>query len=141
MEQFAEVSQTDFSFPLPMADWIRSDKTGHPGEDLDRKPIQLEDRSLGEVDVPFSSEWIQQQMKEGELPPIGISERFDHPWNEIRVQPEEQDPERIKNVVNPSDYEKVEVNLGKAFYLGRTMNQKEKEDYIKLLKEYSDVFA
>ena len=141
VEQFAKVSETDFSFPLPTTDWIRPEEAGHPDEDIDRKPIQLEDRSLGEANVPFSSEWIQQQMKEAELPPIGLSEHSEHQWNEIRVQPEEQDPERIKNVVDPSAYEKVEVSPGKVFYLGRMMKRAEKEDYMGLLKEYADVFV
>ena len=80
-------------------------------------------------------------MEKGELPPIGLTEQFDHQWNEIWVQPEEQEPDRIKNIVNPSDYEKVEVVPGREFYLGRTMCGREKEDYVKLLKEFSDVFA
>ena len=65
----------------------------------------------------------------------------EHPWNEIQVQAEEQEPDRIKNIVNPSNYEKVEVAPERAFYLGRTMTKKERGDYVKLLKEFSDVFA
>ena len=38
-------------------------------------------------------------------------------------------------MINPSDYEKVEVAPDRAFYLGKTMSRKKKEDYVKLLKE------
>src|SRR5665811_497802 len=57
VEQFAEVSGTDFDFPLPIADWIRSVTAELPEEDRNQKRIQVEDSSLGEADVPLSSEW------------------------------------------------------------------------------------
>ena len=62
-------------------------------------------------------------------------------WNAIWIQSEEQELDRIKKIVNPSDYKKVQVAPERAFYVGKTMSRKEKEDYVKLLKEYSDVFA
>ena len=112
-----------------------------PGEGTDQKQDQVEDQSLGEVNIPLSSKSIQQQMEEGELPPIGLTEHFDHQWNKIRVQAGEQEPDRIKNVANPLDYKKVEVSPERTFYLGKTISKKERGDYIKLLKEYSDVFT
>ena len=35
----------------------------------------------------------------------------------------------------------MEVEAGKTFYLGRTLDEKEKLAYSKLLKEFADVFA
>ena len=108
---------------------------------MDQKQDQVEDWLLGEVNVPLSLKWIQQQMEEGELPPVGLTEHSDHQWNEIRVQAEEQEPDRIKNIVNLSDYKKVEVSSEIKFYLDKTMSRKKRRDYVKILKEYSDVFA
>ena len=106
MEQFVEAKEADFQFSLSIPEMIRPQV-----EEKDQK--QLEDRSLGETDVSLSLEWIRQQIEEGELPPIGLTERSSRQWNEIRVQPEEQEPDRIKNIVNSLDYEKVEVVRGK----------------------------
>ena len=133
VEQFSEVQEADFQFPLPIPEMIQLSE--------EKEPKPLEDRSLGEADVPLSLEWIRNQMEEGELPPIGLSRTSEYQWNEIRAQPEEQEPDRIKNIVDPSDYDKVEVAPGKDFFLGRTMRGTEKESYVKLLKEFSDVFA
>ena len=80
-------------------------------------------------------------MEEGELPPVGLTESSEYPWNKIRAQPDEQEPDRIKSIVNPLDYKKVEVSPEKSFYLGKTMSKKERGDYMTLLKVYSDVFA
>ena len=102
----------------------------------------MEDRSLGEVNVPFSSKWIRQQVSEGGLPPVGLTtEHLELQWNTIRTQAKDQEPDWIKNVVNPSDYKRVEVELERAFYLVKTMSRKEKEGYVELLRKYSDVFA
>ena len=61
--------------------------------------------------------------------PIDLTNHSNFEWNAIRIQAEEQEPDRIKNVVNPTDYERVEVALERAFYLGKTTSEKEKEDY------------
>ena len=57
------------------------------------------------------------------------------------MKAKKQEPDQIKNVVNPSDYKKVEVAPERAFYLGKTMSRDERRDYVELLKDYSDVFA
>jgi len=49
--------------------------------------------------------------------------------------------ERIKNIVKPSDYEKVEVESGKSFFMGISMSHAERKEYKKLLQEYLDIFA
>ena len=63
---------------------------------------------------------------------IGLTEHSNHQWNEIRVQAKEQEPNQIKNVVNPSDYEKVEDSPEKTFYLCKTMSKEERGDYVEL---------
>ena len=73
--------------------------------------------------------------------PVGLTDHSNLEWNAIWIKTEGQEPDWIKNVVNPSDYEKVEVAPERAFYLGKAMSRKEKEDYVELLKEYSDVFV
>ena len=50
-------------------------------------------------------------------------------------------PDPIKNIVSPTDYEKAEVEVGKTFYLGRTLDEEEKIAYSRLLSKFSNVFA
>ena len=57
------------------------------------------------------------------------------------MESEESDLDRIKSIVNPTDYSKVEVGKGKAFYLANTMNREERRSYVSLLSDFSDVFA
>ena len=54
--------------------------------------------------------------------PIGLMDHSNLEWNAIRVQAEEREPDWIKNVVNFSDYKKVELKPERAFYLGKTMS-------------------
>ena len=63
------------------------------------------------------------------------------PWIDIRLNPEEDELERIKGIVNPIDYEKIEVANGKIFYHGKDLSDKEWIEYKTLLKEFLDVFA
>ena len=141
VEQFAEVTKMDFNFPILIPKLVRLQSEMIRDEESDRKLSQLEDRSLGEVNVPLSSKWIRQQVLEERLPPVGLAKHSDLQWNTIRIQAEEQEPNRIKNVVNPSDYDKVEVEPERAFYLGKTLNRLEKEDCVELLRRYSNVFV
>ena len=55
--------------------------------------------------------------------------------------PEESDPDRIKGIVNPTDYSKVKIGVGKTFYLANTLDGKERRSYVSLLSDFSDVFA
>ena len=59
----------------------------------------------------------------------------------IWIQAEDQELDQIKNEVNPSDYKRVEVEPKRASYLRKTMNKKEKEGYVGLLRKYSDAYA
>ena len=70
--------KTDFNFLVPIIELLNPPLTGLPEEEPNWKQGQLEDWSLEEVDVPLSSKWIQQQMVEGELPPVGLMEHSDH---------------------------------------------------------------
>lgn len=56
-------------------------------------------------------------------------------------QGQEQEPDRIKNIVSPSDYEKVKVDPGRVFLVRKSMSAKERITYMKFPKEYLDVFA
>ena len=39
------------------------------------------------------------------------------------------------------DYSKVETKEGKAFYLANALDSKDRQSYVSLLSEFSDVFA
>ena len=79
---------------------------------------------------------------EGSLPTVGLKgTQHDTPWSEIWVRTEECEPNPVKNILSLTDYKKTEVEAGKTFYLGRTLNEGEKTTYSRLLKEFSDVFA
>lgn len=66
----------------------------------------------------------------------------DHlPWSQLQAEREEQQPEKIKGVVSPKDFEEVEVEPGKKFFMGKTMTSGEKKEYSQLLANYTDVFA
>ena len=89
LEQFAEATETDFNFSVPITKVLETSSIALPGEGGNLRQGHVEDRSLGEIDVPFSSKWIQDQIEEGQLLPVGLTEHSDHQWNEIRVQPKE----------------------------------------------------
>ena len=52
---------------------------------------------------------------------------------------EESDLERIKSIVSLTVYNKMEVEPERTIYLEKLFDNKEKEEYMKLLKEFSDV--
>ena len=132
--QFARTIEANFGF-------THSVQEGHLEEPeeprLDHLP--LDDRSLGEIDVPLTVEWFRDRIAEGLL--LADESRKELPWSEIRTEPEESDPDRIKSIVNPTDYSKVETQEGKAFYLANALDDKERRSYVSLLSNFSDVFA
>ena len=77
MEQIAEVIEMDFNFPVPIPELVKPQAIRIQDEEQDQKQGQLEDQSLGEVNVPLSSKWIRQQVSEGGLPPVGLMEQAD----------------------------------------------------------------
>ena len=74
----------------------------------------LEDRSLVQIDVPLTIQWISDRMAEGLLLAKGSQDGL--PWREIQVEPEESDNNRIKSIVNPIDYSKIEVEQEDCCY-------------------------
>ena len=133
--QFAGTTEADFGFTHPVQE------EGHLEEPEEPRPDQspLDDKSLGEIDVPFTVEWIRDQIAEGLLP--ADESRNELPWSEIRTEPEESDPDRIKSIFNPTDYSKVKTKEGKAFYLANALEDKDRQSYVSLLSDFSDVFA
>ena len=135
VDQFAGTTEADFGFTHPVQE------EGDLEEPEEQRPdhLPLDDRSLGETDVPLTIEWIRNWIAEGLLP--ADETQNDLPWSEIRTEPEERNPDRIKAIVNPTDYSKVETKEGRAFYLANALDNNEKQSYVSLLSEFSDVFA
>ena len=135
--EFSGATEEDFGFSNPIPEEGCQD-IEEPGNEV----LRPEDRSLGATDVPLTLKWIQGQVAQGSLPAIGLKEHQQGTsWSEIRTRTEESEPDPVKNIVSPTDYEKMEVEIGKTFYLGRTLNEEEKLAYSKLLKEFADIFA
>ena len=123
--------------------WIHTSSTrgSTSGRTEEPRPdhLPLDDRSLGEIDVPLTIEWIRNRIAEGLLP--ADESQNELPWSEIRTEPEEGDPDWIKSIVNPTEYSKVETKEGKAFYLANPLDNNDRQLYVSLLSEFSDVFA
>ena len=135
--EFSGATEEDFGFKDPIPEEGCQDMEER-SEDL----MKGEDRSLGTTDVLLTLQWIQGQVSQGSLRAIGLKEnQQDALWSEIRARTEESEPDPVKNIVSPMDYEKMEVEAGKTFYLGRTLDAEEKSAYSNLLKEFADVFA
>ena len=135
VDHFAGTTEADFGFTHPVQE------EGYPEEPEEQTAelAPLKDRSLGQIDVPLTTKWIRDRMAEGLLPAKGLQDGL--PWSKIRVEPEESDPNRIKSIVNPTDYSKIEVGMGQAFYLGNTLDEKERRSYASLLSDFSNVFT
>ena len=73
-------------------------------------------------------EWIKQQISEGALSAEGLAGKgLSFSLGPNQSTSDEVEPERIKNIVNPKDYEETEVTDGKSFYLGKKLNKRERE--------------
>jgi hypothetical protein len=85
-------------------------------------------------------EWINEQIRrieeEAERDRTG-DDRIPPPYSNINGA----DPDRVKTVVAPTGYTKVEVKPRKHFYIRVTIQEVEFQLNQELLKEYSDVFA
>ena len=133
--QFAGTTEGDFGFTHPVQEERHLEEPEEPRPDH----LSLDDRSLGEIDVPLTVEWIRNRIAEGLLP--ADESQNELPWSEIRTEPEEGNPDRIKSIVNPTEYSEVETKEGKTFYLANALNDNDKRLYVSLLSEFSDVFA
>ena len=112
--EFSGATEEDFGFSNP---------TPEEGCQVIEEPsdgtMKPEDRSLGTTDVPLTIEWIQGQVSQGSLPAIGLKEQQQNTsWSKIRARTEESEPDPVKNIVSPTDYEKVEVEAGKNHGMG-----------------------
>ena len=137
VNQFSEVSEADCGFRNPIPEAGIQDGETRPG----LGSVQ-EERSLGEASLPLTMEWIKQQISEGALSAEGLTEQgLSFSLDPNQSTSDEVEPERIKNIVNPKDYEEMEVTDGKSFYLGKNLNIREREGYMAVLKEFLDVFA
>ena len=114
-----------------------------PGEEIHfQETVKSENRSLGAANMPFNSHWIQDHVFGGSLPPVGLKGiKPNVPWSEIWMRTEENEPNLVKSIVSLMDYDKMEMEVGRAFYLRKTLDRKEKATYVELLKEFLDVFA
>jgi hypothetical protein len=127
VDQFEHETESNFGFSDAVLE--------HLPEGNQQPP--MEDRSLGESNVPLTSEWINHQIRSGELPTgDGKPE-----WGGLNPVPEEAFEEKVKTIVSPTDYEKVDAEPGKGFFLNKLLDCPEKSGYLELLKEYLDVFA
>ena len=137
VNQFAEVSEADCGFWNPILEAGIRDGETRPG----LGSVQ-EERSLGKASLPLTMEWIKQQISEGALPAEGLAgEDLSFSLGPNQSGADEVEPERIKNIVNPKDYEELEVTDGKSFYQGKNLSKREREGYMVVLKEFSDMFA
>ena len=64
---------------------------------------------------------------EGVLPPVSLKVvKPEILWSDIWARIEVSDSKQMKSIVSPTDYNSMEVKIGKTFYLGRTLDEKEK---------------
>ena len=137
MEEFASLVEKDFEFPVGVeeeGDAVLPEATqaGIP---------ETEDRSLGDSCVSLSDKWVTRQLSDPGGQPTRMTRSDPVSWNQACMYPEEQEPEKVKGVVSPKDFKEFEVELGKKFFIGKTMCPEEKKEYGLLLASYTDVFA
>ena len=132
VNQFSEVLEADCGFRNPIPDAGIQDGENRPG----LGSVQ-EERSLGEASLSLTMEWIKQQILEGALSAEGlVGEGLSFSLGLNQSTSDEVEPKRNKNIVNPKDYEETEVADGKSFYLGKNLNNREREGYMAVLKEF-----
>ena len=115
IKPFVKSTKANFKFPLPVRDLVQLEDTQDGKAETE---AGLEDRSLGNFSVPLSTAWIQEQLADGKLPPVGLKKGdVGLPWNAFRDDKKEQHPDQIKSIVSPANYEKVEVKPGRNFLM------------------------
>lgn len=89
LELFDHMSEEDFRFKKE-----RSGEGLKPisaeSSDLSGLKLSLEDRLLGECDVPLNYEWIREQLGDTDIPALGISNQVDLTWSQSGLTPEEK---------------------------------------------------
>ena len=77
---------------------------------------------MGEPNLPLTIDWIRGQISLGELPTIGLNEGHSGlPWSEDGLNPDLHEAERIKGIVHPTDYKRMEVGKDRIFYHGKEL--------------------
>jgi len=66
--KFDKLTEVDFEFPDPCQDLAEQDGSESPPATTN----QVEDRSLGEGNVPLTQDWIWSQIQEGKLDSVGL---------------------------------------------------------------------
>lgn len=54
--------------------------------------------------------------------PTRISGKGTLPWGDYREVSKESESERIKGVVSPKDFNEIEVDSGKKFFIGKALS-------------------
>ena len=137
VEPFLDAIEDDFGFPesVPESGIITTEEADPDG------PLQelLEtDKALGESNTLLNAEWVRKQVTGGDLMTVPSEQSL--PWADSRLSQEVDEADKIKPVVLPDDYEKVEVGEGMSFFLGKNLTAAERGEYVSLLREFSDVF-
>ena len=91
--------------------------------------------------MSLSEKWVRRQITDPVGQPSRMTGTDPVSWSRVPLYPEEQEPEKVKGVVSPKDFEELEVGTGKKFFIGKTMSPEEKKEYGRLLASYADVFA
>ena len=108
-------------------DWV--EVTASPDKPDQTEEMKKNDHALGELDVPFSSDWVQAKLKEDP----GMEEYYPE-----FSRSKEESPSPI---VQAPQYEKWSLTPEMEWYMGRTIQDVEREAYEQLLLDYKDVFA
>ena len=139
IQQFREVTEGDCGFKEPIPEQgTFQDSGGEVGAEAERSG----EHALGESNATLCSSWIRKQVTDGSLPPVPSGSRQTAPvWGELDELPEVDEADRIKSVVAPDDYESFSLPEGKSFFLGKHLSDAERDEYLQLLMEYTDVFA
>ncbi|CAM6104216.1 unnamed protein product [Calypogeia fissa] len=93
------------------------------------EPLQREEHSLGVLNVPMTTEWVQEVLKHDP----GMQAYYD-----VYGRYPEEDP---SPTVKTPQFEKLTLERGEEFFVGKGIPEAGKEDLKKLLSEYKDVFA
>ena len=142
---FENLIEEDFGFTdavpeqgeeIPVAD------ANNPDPDVDEVESGLgADRSLGQIDIPLTSEWVREKISSGNLPTNEVEPKTGIPLQWGDLPGTEIDEDRVKPVVSPLTYRKLYIDEERFFYVGKTIVGKELEAYRALLTEFADIFA
>jgi hypothetical protein len=139
------VKEEDFEFANPVEDFmvVQEEPDDRLGGDWEEIPEGLvfpkehtniqsrkkPEHALGEVDVPFTTEWVHEKLRD------------DPQLNEYHQVFNRTNEEGPSPIVQPLHYKKLVAAPGLEWYIGKTIEYIERETYQNLLLEFKDVFA